>query len=159
MPTPKLADRNIKFNTYAPDLIMRSGAFFHLLSLTSNPHVSSWAERSEVEPRRDVQSTVSTRDSKILFEIPTLCVALRVRLRPACHPELVELLEQSSKSTRQSRVGSWRDYAQDDAQRNACAHYVKLKYNPVWKFLKVRGVGEGKLFSKSFLPPQKINTN
>ena len=36
--------------------------------------------RDEVEPRRGVRSTGSTRDSKILFEIPTLRVALRVRL-------------------------------------------------------------------------------
>ena len=27
MPTPKLADRNIKFNTYAPDSIMELGVF------------------------------------------------------------------------------------------------------------------------------------
>ena len=64
--------------------------------------------RDGVELRRCVRSIGETRDSKILFEIPTLRVALRVRLA-------IKLL------------------AQDDTPNIKSTHYLKEKMIPLFE--------------------------
>ena len=77
-----------------------------------------------------MRSTGSTRDIKILFEIPTLRVALRVRLA-------IKLL------------------AQDDTQNIKSTHNVKIKIIPSLKVFESWGCGGRKAFFKKFSSPTK----
>ena len=91
--------------------------------------MSSWASNFIASRTRSATRSVGI-SNKILLSPRRSCASHTPSGFDSVPPvilSVVELLEQRSKSARQSRVGSWRDFAQDDTREYGRTHDVNQK--------------------------------